>query len=168
MLKQCLLHDGRIILGCKPLTSSVLHKPLIFREFASDGESARKFSLIFRGRTENPDEKTAGYLQTESGRIAVFPTENDNADAGWKQQAFYRNRRALNLYITVVIGRENVIGGIKKEMRSYVSLNNPPHKIINLTKLIIHVSSQTQIYNKKLPYYGHKFSPFTWNNMILK
>ncbi len=39
---------------------SILYKLLIFREFASEGESARKFSLIFRGRTENSDEKNAG------------------------------------------------------------------------------------------------------------
>ena len=38
--------------------SSILCKVLIFREFASDGESARKYSLVFRGRTENSDEKT--------------------------------------------------------------------------------------------------------------
>ena len=37
---------------------SILYKLLIFREFAPEGESARKFSLIFRGRTENSDEKT--------------------------------------------------------------------------------------------------------------
>ena len=38
---------------------SALRKVLIFREFASAGESARKYSLIFRGRTENSDEKIA-------------------------------------------------------------------------------------------------------------
>ena len=38
--------------------SSILRKALIFREFASDGELARKYSLVFRGRTENSDEKT--------------------------------------------------------------------------------------------------------------
>ena len=36
---------------------SALRKPLIFREFASEGESARKFALDFWGRTENSDEK---------------------------------------------------------------------------------------------------------------
>ena len=40
---------------------SILRKVLIFREFASDGESARKYALVFRGRTENSDEKNAGW-----------------------------------------------------------------------------------------------------------
>ena len=40
---------------------SILRKALIFREFASDGESARKFAKIFWGRTENSSRKTAGY-----------------------------------------------------------------------------------------------------------
>ena len=45
----------------KCLMFSGLCKTLISREFASEGESARKFSLIFRGRTENSDGKIAGY-----------------------------------------------------------------------------------------------------------
>ncbi len=36
---------------------SILNKSLIIREFASDGESARKFALDFWGRTENSNEK---------------------------------------------------------------------------------------------------------------
>ena len=40
---------------------SNLHNILIFREFASEGESARKFSLIFWGRTENSNRKIIGY-----------------------------------------------------------------------------------------------------------
>ena len=39
---------------------NVLRKSLIFCEFASEGESARKYALDFWGRTENSDEKTAG------------------------------------------------------------------------------------------------------------
>ena len=39
---------------------SILYKLLVFREFAPEGESARKFSFIFWGRTENSDEKNAG------------------------------------------------------------------------------------------------------------
>ncbi len=35
-----------------------LRNALIFRVFASEGESARKYSLIFWGRTENSDEKS--------------------------------------------------------------------------------------------------------------
>ena len=40
---------------------SVLRKALIFRVFASGGESARKYAKIFWGRTENLSGKTAGY-----------------------------------------------------------------------------------------------------------
>ena len=58
MLKRCFLHDEIIVFKCKLLMFSILYKLLIFREFAPEGESARKFSLIFRGRTENSDEKT--------------------------------------------------------------------------------------------------------------
>ena len=36
---------------------SILSKSLMFREFAFDGESARKFALDFWGRTENSNEK---------------------------------------------------------------------------------------------------------------
>ena len=38
---------------------NVLSKSLIFCEFASEGESARKYALDFRGRTENSDGKIA-------------------------------------------------------------------------------------------------------------
>ena len=41
----------------KLLICSVLRKVLISRVFASEGESARKYSLIFWGRTENSDGK---------------------------------------------------------------------------------------------------------------
>ena len=61
MLKWCFLHGERMALVYKYLIFSVLYKSLISRVFASDGESARKFSLIFVGRTENSDGKTAGY-----------------------------------------------------------------------------------------------------------
>ena len=40
---------------------NVLCMSLISRVFASEGESARKYSLIFWGRTENSDEKITGY-----------------------------------------------------------------------------------------------------------
>ena len=60
MLKQCFLHGGKIRLKYKSLMFSILSKALIIQEFASEGESARKYALDFWGRTENSDEKTAG------------------------------------------------------------------------------------------------------------
>ena len=38
---------------------NVLSKSFIFCEFESEGESARKYALDFRGRTENSDGKIA-------------------------------------------------------------------------------------------------------------
>ena len=61
MLKRCLLRDGKMVTEYKTLMFSILHKPLITREFASEGKSARKYALDFWGRTENSDGKTAGY-----------------------------------------------------------------------------------------------------------
>ena len=59
MPKRCLLRVGKMVIDCKLLMFNVLYNPLRIREFAPEGESARKFSLIFRGRTENSDEKNA-------------------------------------------------------------------------------------------------------------
>ena len=78
VLKWCLLHNGKMSFGCKLLMFSVLHKPLIFREFASEGESARKYSLDFRGRTENSDGKNTGYWKSVSAHIAHLPSESGN------------------------------------------------------------------------------------------
>ena len=51
----------KIASECKLLIYRVLREALIFRVFVSEGKSARKFSFIFWGRTENSDVKTAGY-----------------------------------------------------------------------------------------------------------
>jgi len=53
----CFLQNDKIPIKHKSLIFNILQKPLIFRVFASDGESARKYSLIFRGITGNPDRK---------------------------------------------------------------------------------------------------------------
>ena len=50
-----------MVVKYKALMFSILHKPLISREFASEGKSARKYALDFWGRTENSNGKTAGY-----------------------------------------------------------------------------------------------------------
>ena len=47
MLKWCLLHDEENLLCCKSLIYSILNVTLIFRVFASEEESARKYSFIF-------------------------------------------------------------------------------------------------------------------------
>ena len=86
MPKRCLLQDEKMTVGCKPLMVSVLCNLLIFRVFASDGESARKNSLIFGGRTENSDEKITRRLKFESARIALLSAERNNAYRGLKQR----------------------------------------------------------------------------------
>ena len=45
--------------------SSTLHKLLIFRVFAPEGESACKYSLIFWGKSENSDKKTSDLKTVE-------------------------------------------------------------------------------------------------------
>ena len=61
MLKRCLLQDEKVSIKDKLLIFNILSIALIFREFASEGESVRKYSLIFWGRTENSDGETAGH-----------------------------------------------------------------------------------------------------------
>ena len=65
-----------------------LPKSFISRVFASEGELARKYALVFRGRTENSDEKTAGYLKSESALVALPPAEDGSADMGLKPDSF--------------------------------------------------------------------------------
>ena len=76
--------------------SSILRKALIFREFASDGELARKYSLVFRGRTENSGGKTETCLQSERVPVCSIRTEADYAYKGLKTMA-----RALYQYTLI-------------------------------------------------------------------
>ena len=86
MLKWCLLRHEKTVLKYKYLTLSVLCHPLIIREFVPEGESARKYSLIFRGRTGNPDQKIKICLQFESATICFPLSQGDNACSDLKQQ----------------------------------------------------------------------------------
>jgi len=65
----------------KSLIFSTLWKPLIFRVFASEGKSARKYSLIFRGISENSDRKIKIRLQSESGPYRFNPSRKNDADS---------------------------------------------------------------------------------------
>ena len=71
MPKRCLLQDEEAASEYKPLVFSILPNPLIFRVFASEGMSGRKFSLIFWGRTENSDGKIKIRLQSESSPYRI-------------------------------------------------------------------------------------------------
>ena len=96
MLKWCLLQDGKVSVVCKYLMFNYLHKSFIPRVFASEGELARKYALVFGGRTENSDEKTAGYLKSVSAMVALPPAEDGCADMGQKPDSFYRKRFPLS------------------------------------------------------------------------
>ena len=65
----------------KLLTFNTLQKPLIFRVFASEGESVRKYALIFRGRTGNQDGKIEIRLQIESRSFCFIQAERNGADS---------------------------------------------------------------------------------------
>jgi len=66
MPKWCFLQCGEILLKCNYLIFNTLTKPLITRIFAPDEEPARKYSLIFWGRTGNWGRETEIRLQSES------------------------------------------------------------------------------------------------------
>ena len=95
MLKQCFLHGGKTHLKYKSLMFSVLSKALIIREFASEGESARKYALDFWGRTENSDEKTAGCRKSVSGPYCSHPDIENKADTGAIPQFFIIHRLVI-------------------------------------------------------------------------
>jgi len=63
----------------KLLTFNALQKPLIFRVFASEGESVHKYALIFRGRTGNQDGKIEIRLQIESRSFCFIQEERNGA-----------------------------------------------------------------------------------------
>ena len=75
MLKQCLLQDGKMVLEYKLLVFNNLRNALIFRVFASEGLFARKYALIFWGRTENSDEKSQYVKGIEKLQSGVLSTE---------------------------------------------------------------------------------------------
>ena len=53
MPKWCFSQGNEMPVKHKLLVFNTLQKSLIFRVFASEGGSARKYALIFRGRTGN-------------------------------------------------------------------------------------------------------------------
>ena len=75
---------------------NILRKDLISPEFASDGELTRKYSLVFRGRTENSDGKTETCLQSERVLAGFIQTEADNTYKGQNTMA-----RALYQYTLI-------------------------------------------------------------------
>ena len=56
----------------KLLIFNILLKPVIFRVFAPEGDSARKYALIFRGRTENSEGKIGIRFQFESSTFRLI------------------------------------------------------------------------------------------------
>ncbi len=81
---------------------SILSKTLIIREFASKGESARKYALDFWGRTENSDEKTAGCRKSVSGPYCFHPDIENNADTGAIPQFFIIHRLVIRPQVFIL------------------------------------------------------------------
>ncbi len=102
MLKQCFLHGEKICLKYKTLMFSILSKTLIIREFAFEGESARKFALDFWGRTENSDGKTAGCRKSVSSPYCFHPDIENNADTGAIPQFFIIHRLVIRPQVFIL------------------------------------------------------------------
>ncbi len=64
-----------MLLKVKSLTFNVLQKPLVFRVFAPEGESVRKYALIFRGRTGNSDRKSKSGYNLKAAHSVFVSTE---------------------------------------------------------------------------------------------
>ncbi len=90
------MQDGKVSVVCKHLMFNYLRKSFISRVFASEGELSRKYALVFWGRTENSDEKTAGCLKSVSTMVALPPAEGGCAGMGLKPDSFYRNQFPLS------------------------------------------------------------------------
>ena len=101
VLKRCISSDEKVAPECKLLIYKVLRKTLIFREFASEGKSARKFSFIFRGRTENSDGKTTGCWKSVSAPYCFHSDRKNNASSGPEPQTVYCDRQSQNFCRTV-------------------------------------------------------------------
>ena len=65
-VKWCFLQSGELVLEHKALLFNGLRKAFIIRVFAVEGESARKYALIFWGIVGNWDGKSEMWLQFES------------------------------------------------------------------------------------------------------
>ena len=70
--KWCFSQDDKIPLEYKLLIFNILLKPVIFRVFAPEWDSARKYALIFRGRTENSEGKIRIRFQFESCTFRII------------------------------------------------------------------------------------------------
>ena len=64
-----------MVLEYKLLVFNNLRNTFIFRIFASEGVFARKYVLIFWGRTENSDEKSQDVKGIEKLQSGVLSTE---------------------------------------------------------------------------------------------
>ena len=89
MPKRCFSQDRKTNIKYKQLIFNILYKALIFRVFASEGKSVRKYSLIFWGRTENSDRKTTGCKEYGTDPILLFSAETNNADTELGLQFLY-------------------------------------------------------------------------------
>lgn len=76
----------------KSLIFNILYKPLIIRVFAPNEESTRKYVLIFRGISRNPEGKTENRLQFESCLYCIL-LENESASHSNRIQTYEQHKR---------------------------------------------------------------------------
>ena len=70
--KWCFSQNDEMPFKHKSLIFNTLLKPLIVRVFAPEGDSVRKYALIFRGRTENSEGKIKIRFQFESCTFRII------------------------------------------------------------------------------------------------
>lgn len=75
-----------------------LCKFLVIRVFASKQESARKYSLIFRGRAGNSEGKIKIRLRFESCPYCSYSDIRDNTLIKYLNRSFYGNKSPLSFY----------------------------------------------------------------------
>ena len=89
----CILQCVKIPLKHKSLLFSCLRKVLITRRFAPEGESVRKYSLIFRGISGNSGAKTEIRLRFESCPYRFLSERRE-----WRLSVI--NTRSLSAFIS--------------------------------------------------------------------
>ena len=77
MTKWCILQNEKMPLKVKLLIFNILRKPLIFRVFATGGESVRKYALIFGVYKETKSEKSKNGYNLKVANIVSIPREEN-------------------------------------------------------------------------------------------
>ena len=77
MTKWCILQSEMMPLKIKLLIFNILRKLLIFRVFATGGESVRKYALSFGVYKETKSEKSKNGYNLKVAHIVFIPREEN-------------------------------------------------------------------------------------------